>query len=70
MKITVSRAIGLILTITGMTLAIWFVQMAALPGPVPLFAFPVAAIAVAMVSVGLRYVFKSTSRDSKSKPPS
>lgn len=58
-----TRAIGLMLTIAGMILAIWFVQMVAAPGPAALEHFVVAAIAVAMLSVGVRYTLK----DSKKK---
>jgi hypothetical protein len=55
----VSKAIGLMLTIAGLVLAVWFVQMLLLPGPAPLTSFVVAAIAVAMLSVGLRYLLRS-----------
>ena len=53
-----SKAIGLILTITGLMLGWYFVQMTMAPGPAPLPSFVVAAIAVAMVSVGIRYILK------------
>jgi membrane protein implicated in regulation of membrane protease activity len=55
----VTKAIGLMLTIAGLILAVWFVQMLAAPGPAPLETFIVAAIAVAMISVGMRYILKS-----------
>jgi heme/copper-type cytochrome/quinol oxidase subunit 4 len=54
----VSRAIGFILTITGLVLAVWFVRIVTAPELAPLQAFIVAAMAVAMISVGLRYVLK------------
>ena len=58
-----SKAIGLMLTIAGLVLAVWFVQMLMLPGPAPLTSFVVAAIAVAMISVGTRYLLKSKTPD-------
>ena len=54
-----SKALGLMLTIAGLVLVVWFVQMLMLPGPAPLTSFVVAAIAVAMISVGLRYLLKT-----------
>ncbi|MFZ4684368.1 MAG: hypothetical protein ACOYMK_02015 [Hyphomonadaceae bacterium] len=54
-----SKAIGLILTITGLMLGWYFVQMTAAPGPAPPPVFAVAAIAVAMISVGVRYILKT-----------
>ena len=56
---TVSKAIGLTLTIAGLVLAVWFVRMLTAAGPAPLEIFIVAAIAAAMISVGLRYTLKS-----------
>jgi len=53
-----SRALGLILTITGLMLGWHTVQMMMPPGPPPLSAFIVAAITVAMLSVGARYILK------------
>jgi hypothetical protein len=58
-----SKPIGFILTITGLTLAAWFFQMITLPGPAPLHTFPVGAIALAMISVGVRYVLKGMKAD-------
>jgi hypothetical protein len=55
---TVSKAIGLMLTMVGLILGFWFVQQLLLPGPAELTAFIIAAIAVAMLSVGIRYLFK------------
>jgi hypothetical protein len=55
--------IGFILTITGLTLAVWVWQMISMPGPAPLETFPVGAFAVAMISVGIRYVLKGTKQD-------
>jgi hypothetical protein len=55
----ISKGIGLMLTIAGAILAAWFVQMLMLPDPAPLPAFVVAAIAAAMISVGIRYILKS-----------
>ena len=60
----VSKGIGLMLTIAGAILAVWFVQMVMLPNPAPLYAFVVAAIAAAMISVGIRYIL----RGGKKKP--
>lgn len=59
-----SKAIGLILTITGLMLAWYFVQTIMHPGPAPLPGFVIAAIALAMISVGIRYILKP----SKKKP--
>lgn len=53
-----SRAIGLILTITGLMLGWTTVQMLLVPGPAPLPIFIIAAIALAMLSVGVRYILK------------
>jgi len=54
------------LTVAGIILGVWFVQMLLLPGPAPLETFVVAAIAFAMISVGVRYILKSPK---KKKPP-
>jgi divalent metal cation (Fe/Co/Zn/Cd) transporter len=59
-----SKAIGLILTITGLMLGWYFVQTILLAGPAPLPSFIIAAIALAMISVGVRYILKP----SKKKP--
>jgi hypothetical protein len=61
----ISRAIGFILTIAGLVLAVWFFQTAALPGPAPLPNFIVAAIAAAMIMVGVRYILKSNAMKPK-----
>jgi hypothetical protein len=53
-----SKAIGLILTTTGLMLGWYCVQMGLQPGPVPLPVFVVAAMAVAMLAVGVRYILK------------
>ncbi|OYX48540.1 MAG: hypothetical protein B7Y90_10070 [Alphaproteobacteria bacterium 32-64-14] len=53
-----SKAIGLILTITGLMLAWYFVQTIMHPGPAPLPGFIIAAISLAMISVGARYILK------------
>jgi uncharacterized membrane-anchored protein len=53
-----SKAVGLILTTTGLMLGWYFVQMTTAPGPAPLPSFVVAAIAVAMISIGVRYILK------------
>jgi divalent metal cation (Fe/Co/Zn/Cd) transporter len=58
----VSKAIGLILTITGLMLGWYFIQTTMQPGPAPLPSFVVAAIAVMMISVGIRYVIKSPAK--------
>jgi hypothetical protein len=54
----ISKGLGIMLTICGAILGVWFVQMMMLPDPAPLPAFVVAAIAVAMISVGIRYILK------------
>ncbi len=59
-----SKAIGLVLTITGLMLGWYVVQTISLPGPAPLPGFIIAAIALAMVPVGGRYILKP----SKKKP--
>jgi len=53
-----SKAIGLILTITGLMLGWTTVQMLLVHGPAPLPIFIIAAIALAMLSVGVRYILK------------
>jgi len=53
-------AIGLILVITGLVLAVWFAQVMFLDGPTPAASYIVAAIALAMLSVGARYLFRTT----------
>ena len=53
-----SKAIGLILTITGLMLGWYVAQTMMVPGPAPLPSFVVAAIALAMLSVGVRYILK------------
>ena len=58
----ISKAIGFILTIAGLVLAVYFVQMAMLPGPAPLTTFVVAAIAAMMIMVGVRYILKSNAK--------
>jgi hypothetical protein len=55
------------LTIAGLILALWFVQMLMLPGPAPLTTFVVAAIAFAMIAVGVRYILKSPPNKKKPK---
>jgi membrane protein implicated in regulation of membrane protease activity len=65
----VSKAIGLMLTIAGLVLAVWFARMLLEPGPAPLTSFVVAAIAVAMISVGLRYLLKARNKTPKGEPP-
>ncbi len=62
-----SKAIGFILTITGLVLAVWFVQIVSQPDPAPLPAFVVAAVCVAMISVGVRYILKGARRDAEKK---
>lgn len=66
---TVSKAIGLMLTMVGLILSWWFVQQLLLPGPAELTAFIIAAIAVAMLSVGIRYMLKrKPPKEPKPKP--
>ena len=57
-----SKAIGLILTITGLMLGWYFVQNIMLPGPAPLPSFVIAAIALMMISVGVRYILKPSKK--------
>ncbi len=57
-----AKAIGLILTITGLMLGWRFYQTIAQPGPAQPPAFVVAAIAVMMLLVGVRYVIKSPAK--------
>ncbi len=65
-----SKAIGLTLTITGAILAWWFFQQLIAPQQTPLPAFIVAAMSVAMISVGLRYIVrKSPPKKPKTKTP-
>jgi len=61
----ISKAIGFVLTIAGLVLAVWFFQTAALPGPAPLPNFVVAAIAAAMIMVGVRYILRSNAEKPK-----
>ncbi len=61
----ISKAIGFILTITGLMLGWYFVQAVLPTGPAPLTSFVVAAMAVMMVSVGVRYIFKTTKKTPK-----
>ena len=53
-----SKAIGIMLTVAGLVLAVWFVRIVMAPDLAPLQAFIVAAMAAAMISVGLRYILK------------
>ena len=53
-----TKAVGFILTITGLLLLVSFLQVAQQPGPAPLPYFIVFAIAVMMLSVGVRYILK------------
>ena len=64
-----SKAIGLILTITGLMLGWYFVQNIMLPGPAPLPSFVIAAIALAMISVGVRYILKSPKKKPQAGSP-
>ncbi len=57
------------LTIAGLVLAVWFFKTAMPAGPAPLPAFVVAAIAAAMISVGVRYILKSSQKGAKQKKP-
>jgi len=56
------------LTIAGLILASWFLQMTLAPGPAGLETFVVAAIAAAMISVGIRYILKSPPKKKKTPP--
>jgi membrane protein implicated in regulation of membrane protease activity len=62
-----SKPIGLMLTIAGLVLAVWFVQMLLVPGPAPLQVFIVAAISFAMLSVGIRYTLKNSKKKQAKK---
>ena len=53
-----TKAVGLILTITGLLLLVSFLQVTQQPGPPPLPYFVVFAIAVMMLSVGVRYILR------------
>ncbi|HEX5007951.1 MAG TPA: hypothetical protein VFV70_12610 [Hyphomonadaceae bacterium] len=55
----ITKGLGLMLTIAGAILAVWFVRMLMLPNLAPLTAFIVAAMSAAMLSVGIRYIVKS-----------
>jgi uncharacterized membrane protein YfcA len=55
------------LTVAGIILGVWFVQMLLVPGPPPLTVFIVAAIAFAMISVGVRYILKSPKKKKQPK---
>jgi hypothetical protein len=59
-----ARAIGLILTITGAVISIWFGQLLLAPEPAPAASFAAGAIGLAMVSVGIRYLIKGANRKS------
>ena len=65
-----SKAIGLILTITGLMLGWYCAQMMMVPGPAPLPVFVVGAISVAMLSVGIRYILKRPKKNQKEGPTS
>ena len=62
-----AKPIGIMLTIAGLVLGAWFVRQVMEPGPAQLPAFIVAAIAVAMVSVGVRYILKGTKADAEKR---
>lgn len=53
-----TKAVGLLLTITGLLLLAAFLQVAWPKGPTPLPYFIVFAMAVMMLSVGVRYILK------------
>ena len=57
------------LTIAGLVLGVWFVQIELLAGPAPMSSFLVAAMAVAMLSVGLRYMLKAQGKSPNDEPP-
>jgi hypothetical protein len=60
----IAKGIGITLILVGLILGAWFVQTMRLPDPAPLTSYVIAAIAVAMLAVGIRYILKS----SKKKP--
>ena len=64
-----SKAIGLILTITGLMLGWYTVQTMMTPGPAPLPSFVVGAIALAMLSVGIRYILKRPKQKKQKEGP-
>ena len=61
----VSKGVGLVLTLTGLLLAWYVIQAITLPGPAPLPGFVIAAIALAMISIGVRYTLKGGSKKQK-----
>ena len=64
-----TKAVGLLLTVTGLLLLIAFMQAAWPEGPTPLPYFVVFAIAVMMLSVGVRYILKGfAAKATKLKP--
>ena len=61
----IARGVGIMLVLVGLMLGAWFLQMMGLPDPAPLTAYVVAAIAVAMLSIGIRYILKSKKKQPK-----
>jgi hypothetical protein len=61
----ISKGIGITLVLVALILGVWFVQMMRLPDPAPLTSYVVAAVAVAMLSVGIRYIVKSNKKKPK-----
>lgn len=65
-----TKALGLMLTIIGAILAWWFVQQLLAETLTPFPAFIVAAIAVAALSVGIRYLLRKKPKKTASDNPS
>lgn len=63
-----TKAVGLLLTVTGLLLLVSFMQVSWREGPVPLPYFVVLAIAVMMLSVGVRYILRGFATKPKLKP--
>ncbi len=65
----ISKGIGIMLTVAGAILAVWFFGMVTQPDPAPLPSFVVAAIAAAMISVGIRYILKARKKPKTGEGP-
>jgi membrane protein implicated in regulation of membrane protease activity len=63
-----TKGIGFILTITGLLLLVTFVQVALPQGPIPLPYFVILAVAVMMLSVGVRYLMRGFEKKKPKTP--
>ena len=64
-----TKAVGLLLTVTGLLLLVSFMQVAWRDGPVPLPYYVILALAVMMLSVGVRYILRGfAAKATKPKP--